>query len=142
MGDYTKLAESLELLAKSDDTQSLMKNDPARVRLIEAARAVSLKFEMPFETYFRLVFADMTVGLAMTGVELGIWKAIAAKAPNSVSASELAKELGVLELTMSRILKVAATEYIIDEVGEGIYKANNITNHFTAPRAESVIFMA
>ena len=139
--DTLKLTEALEQLAKSDD-QSIMKDDAARVRLIEAARAVSLKFEMPFETYFRLVFADMTPGVALTGVELGIWKAVAAKAPNSVSVSELAKELGVLELTLSRLLRFAATIYVVDEISEDVYRANRITHHFTAPRAESVMHLA
>ena len=75
--EYTKLSESLESLAKSDLPQSLMKDDAARIRLMEAARAISLRFEMPFDTYFRLIFSDMSAGLALAGVELGVWKAIA-----------------------------------------------------------------
>jgi hypothetical protein len=139
--DYTTLTESLEKLAKSDDPQSLM-NDADRVRLMEAARAITLKFEMPFETYFRLIFSDMAVGLALVGVELGLWKAVAAKGSASVSASELAKQLGMLEDTMARILRFSASLYMVEEVGEDVYRANNITRHFTAERAESVLFLA
>ena len=140
--EYTKLSESLESLAKSDVPQSLMKDDAARIRLMEAARAISLKFEMPFDTYFRLVFSDMSAGLALAGVELGLWKAIATKSPDSVSVSELAKQVGMLESTLARILRFAATQYMLDEVSEDVYRANNITHHFTAPRAESVVFLA
>ena len=139
---YVTLTESLENLAKADNPQSLIKDDAARIRLMEAARAVSLKFEKPFETYFRLIFSDMSAGLALAGVELGIWKAIATKSPDSVSVSELAKQLGILESTLARILRFAATQYMLDEVGEDKYRANNITYHFTAPRAESVVFLA
>ena len=140
--EYTKLSESLESLAKSDVPQSLMKDDAARIRLIEAARAVSLRFEMPFDTYFRLVFSDMSAGLALAGVELGLWKAITTKTPDSVSVSDLAKQLGMLESTLARILRFAATQYMLDEVSEDVYRANNITHHFTAPRAESIVFLA
>ncbi|KAI9743543.1 MAG: hypothetical protein M1818_002857 [Claussenomyces sp. TS43310] len=140
--DFTNLTESLEKLAKSENPQTLIKDDAARVRLMEAARAISLKLEMPFETYFRLVFSDMSVGLALAGVELGVWQAIVAKSPGGVSASDLAKELGILEITLARILRFAATNYVIDEVSEDVYRANNITLHFTAPRAESVVFLA
>lgn len=139
--DYTNLTEALEKLANSADPQSLMK-DADRVRLMEAARAVSVKFEMPFETYFRLIFSDMAVGLALAGVELGIWKAIANKAPGSVSAADLARQLGMLEDTLARILRFASTLYMIDEAGEDLYRANNITRHFTAERADSVLFLA
>ena len=140
--EYTKLSESLESLAKSDVPQSLMKDDAARIRLMEAARAISLRFEMPFDTYFRLVFSDMSAGLALAGVELGIWKAIATKSPDSVSVFELAKDLGMLESTLARILRFAASQCMLDEVSEDVYRANNITHHFTAPRAESVVFLA
>lgn len=139
--DYANLTESLEKLVKSEDPQPIVK-DADRVRLMEAARAVSLKLEMPFETYFRLIFSDMAVGLALAGVELGIWKAVANKAPGSVSASDLAKQLGILENTLARILRFASTLYVIEEVGEDLYRANNITCHFTAERAESVLFLA
>lgn len=47
---HVRLTESLEDLAKSDDLQSLIKDDAARICLMEAARAISLKFEKPFET--------------------------------------------------------------------------------------------
>jgi demethylsterigmatocystin 6-O-methyltransferase len=140
--DYTQLATSLEALAKSDNTQSLTADGPTRARLVAAARAVSLKFEVPFETYFRLVFSDMAVGLVSAACELGIWKAIVAKAPGSVTVTELAKELGILEITLARLLRFAATNYTIDEVGEDTYKANNITNYFTASRAENVVYLA
>lgn len=140
--DYTKLTESLQNIAKSNDPHSLVKDDASRIRLMESARAVSLKLEMPFETYFRLIFSDMIAGLALTGVELGIWKAIAAKSPGNVSVSELAQNLGVLESTLARILRFAATQYMIDEVDEDVYRANSTTHHFTAPRAESVVFLA
>ncbi|PGG95911.1 hypothetical protein AJ79_09821 [Helicocarpus griseus UAMH5409] len=139
--DYTTLTESLEKLAKIENTQSLM-NDADRVRLMEAARAVSLKFEMPFETYFRLIFSDMEVGLALAGVELGIWKAVADKSPESASTLALASQLGMLEDTLARILRFASTLYMVEEVGENFYRANNITRHFTVERAESVLFLA
>ncbi|KAM0795461.1 hypothetical protein BDR22DRAFT_826036 [Usnea florida] len=120
---------------------SLMKDGAARIRLMEAARAVSLKSERPFDTYLRLVFSDLSTGLALAGVELGIWKAIAIKSPDDVCVSELAKQLGMLESILARILRFAATQYMIDEVSEDVYRANNITHHFTAPRAESVVFL-
>ncbi len=140
--DYAKWTESLENLMKNDDLQSLIKDDAARIRLMEAARVTSLKFEKPFESYFRLIFSDMPAGLALAGVELEIWQAIATKLPNSVSVSELAKQLVILESTLAGILRFAATQYMLDEVGEDIYRANNITYHFTAPRAESDVFLA
>ena len=110
--------------------------------IIDGMSGISLKSEKPFETYFRLISSDISAGLALAGVELGIWKAIATKSPDSVSVSELAKQLGILESTLARIPRFAAIQYMLDEVGEDIYRANNITNHFTAPRAESVVFLA
>ena len=39
--EYTKLSESLESLAKSDVPQSLMKDNAAHIRLMEAARYIA-----------------------------------------------------------------------------------------------------
>ena len=51
-------------------------------------------------------------------------------------------DLGIIKSTLARILRFVATQSMLDEVGEDIYRANNITYHYTAPRAESVVFLA
>lgn len=140
--DYETLAIQLEQLARSENPLNEIKDDAARVRLKKAAGAVQSRLEVPFDTYFRLIFNDMALGIAQAGLGLSLWKAIADKAPEGVSAFELAAELGILQPTLERVLRFAAVENMIDEVGEDTYRSNNLTRYFTQPNGDSVIYLA
>ena len=63
----------------------------------------------------------MSTGLALAGVELWISKAIATKSPDSVSVSEPTKQLGMLESTLARIFRFAATQYVLNKVSKNGY---------------------
>ncbi|KAK8155027.1 S-adenosyl-L-methionine-dependent methyltransferase [Phyllosticta citrichinensis] len=134
------LLEALEKLAAGDIPQSLRDDEDKRTRLMEAARKASLRLEQPWDTMQRLIFCAVPPNMAQAGVELGLWDRLAARGTTAASVSELAREVGAEEALLSRILRYAATQLMVEQVGPSLYRATNITHHLVLSGMKSVLF--
>lgn len=134
------LLSSLEALAAGDVPAGLLEDEDKRTRLMEAARKASLRLEAPWDTMQRMIFCAVPPNIAQAGVELGLWDAVAARAGAPASVAELAQELGAEEALLGRILRYAATQWMVEQVGPCLYAATNVTRHLAMEGMKSVIF--
>ncbi|KAK7513323.1 o-methyltransferase-like protein [Phyllosticta citriasiana] len=134
------LLNALEKLAAGDIPQSLRDDEDKRTRLMEAARKASLRLEQPWDTMQRMIFCAVPPNMAQAGVELGLWDRLAARGTSAASVSELAREVGAEEALLSRILRYAATQWMVEQVGPSEYRATNITHHLALSGMKSVLF--
>jgi hypothetical protein len=57
-----------------------------------------------------------------------------------ISVSEMAAELGAEKALLVRVLRWAATQWTVEQVGTETYRATNITQYLSMSGLESVIF--
>ncbi|EUC41460.1 hypothetical protein COCMIDRAFT_40378 [Bipolaris oryzae ATCC 44560] len=134
------ILESLESLATGKIPISLCNDDEKRLRFLEAARMASLKLEQPWDTMQRLIFCALPPNMAQVGIDLGLWRLLSERGGTAISASELATELGVEKPLLIRILRYAATQWMVEQVDIDKYRATNITHYLSMSGLESVIF--
>jgi hypothetical protein len=131
--------ESLESLAAGNIPAPLRNDEGKRLRFLEAARMASLKLEKPWDTMQRLIFCAMPPNIVQVGTDLGLWRRLA-KEGTALSASKLAAELGAEKALLVRLLRYAATQWMVEQVGPEMYQATNITHYLSMSGLESVMF--
>jgi hypothetical protein len=134
------ILESLESLAAGNIPISLSNDEGKRLRFLEAARMASLKLEQPWDTMQRLIFCALPPNMAQVGIDLGLWKLLSERGETAISASELAVKLGVEKPLLVRILRYAATQWMVEQVDIDTYRATNITHYLSMSGLESVLF--
>ncbi|KAH3972070.1 hypothetical protein HBH98_001570 [Parastagonospora nodorum] len=118
------ILESLESLAAGNIPISLRNDEKKRLRFLEAARMASLKLEQTWDTMQRLIFCALPLNMAQMGIDLGL---------------ELAAEFGVEKELLVRVMRYAATQWMVEQVGIDTYRATNITHYLSMSGLESVI---
>ncbi|GME33716.1 hypothetical protein COCVIDRAFT_35854 [Neofusicoccum parvum] len=88
----------------------------------------------------RLIFCALPPHIAQVGVNLGLWDSLAARRGNAASVSELAKETGAEEELLARLLRYAATQWMVEQVGLDTFRASNVTHHLAMSGMKSVLF--
>lgn len=134
------ILDALETLAAGHIPASLYKDEEKRLRFLEAARMASLKLEQPWDTMQRLIFCALPPNMVQVGIDLGLWRLLAARQGTAMSVSQLAAELGAEEALLVRVLRYAATQWMVEQVGVETYRATNITRYLAMSGLESVIF--
>jgi len=134
------ILESLEALAAGNIPISLRDDEKKRLRFLEAARMASLKLEQTWDTMQRLIFCALPPNMAQVGIDLGLWRLLSKRGGTATSASELATELGVEKELLVRVLRYAATQWMVEQVGIDTYRATNMTHYLSMSGLESVIF--
>lgn len=134
------ILESLESLAAGNIPISLRNDEKKRLRFLEAARMASLKLEETWDTMQRLIFCALPPNMAQVGIDLGLWRLLSERGGTAMSVSELAAELGVEKELLVRVLRYAATQWIVEQVGIDTYRATNITHYLSMSGLESVMF--
>lgn len=134
------ILDSLESLAAGNIPISLRNDEEKRLRFLEAARMASLKLEQTWDTMQRLIFCALPPNMAQVGINLGLWRLLSERRGASMSASELATELGVEKPLLVRILRYAATQWMVEQVDIDKYRATNITHYLSMSGLESVMF--
>ncbi|KAI4912708.1 hypothetical protein J4E90_006114 [Alternaria incomplexa] len=134
------ILDALESLAAGHIPASLYKDEEKRLRFLEAARMASLKLEQPWDTMQRLIFCALPPNMVQVGIDLGLWRLLAARQGTAMSVSQLAAQLGAEEALLVRVLRYAATQWMVEQVGVETYRATNITRYLAMSGLESVIF--
>ncbi|EMD67154.1 hypothetical protein COCSADRAFT_51810, partial [Bipolaris sorokiniana ND90Pr] len=134
------ILESLESLAAGNIPISLRNDEEKRLRFLEAARTASLKLEQPWDTMQRLIFCALPPNIAQVGIDLGLWRLLSERGGTAISASELAAKLGVEKPLLVRVLRYAATQWMVEQVDIDTYRATDITHYLSMSGLESVIF--
>lgn len=135
-----RLIEFLESLASGSIPSSLRNDDDKRLRLVEAARNLTLRLEQPWDTMQRLIFCALPPHIAQVGVNLGLWDLLSSRAGEALSVSELARSTGAEEELLSRLLRYAATQWMVEQFGPDTFRASNITHHLALSGMKSVLF--
>ncbi|KAK0712210.1 O-methyl transferase B [Apiosordaria backusii] len=102
----------------------------ARRQLIVSLRKLADSLEDPIGTIHRFGHIDLEKGMIQVGLDLGIFKCLAA-ADGPKTVEEVAKETGADPTLMKRILRYYNTINIVDEVSRGTYVATNIAKNLT-----------
>ncbi|PSN75591.1 S-adenosyl-L-methionine-dependent methyltransferase [Corynespora cassiicola Philippines] len=134
------ILQSLESLAAGEIPASLRDNEEKRLRFLEAARMASFKLEQPWDTMQRLIFCALPPNMVQAGIDLGLWRLLSEREGTAMSVSELAAELGAEEAFLVRMLRWAATQWMVEQVGLERYRATNITKYLSMSGLESVMF--
>lgn len=131
---------ALESLAADHIPAPLRDNEEKRLRFLEAARMASFKLEQPWDTMQRLIFCALPPNMVQVGIDLGLWRLLTKKEGMAMSVAELAAELGAEEALLVRVLRYAATQWMVEQVGVETYRATNITRYLSMSGLESVMF--
>lgn len=131
---------SLESIAAGVFPASLRDDEGKRLRFLEAARMASYKLEQPWDTMQRLIFCALPPNMVQVGIDLGLWRLLAERGGTPISVDELATELGAEKSLLVRVLRYAATQWMVEQVGVGSFRATNITHSLSMSGLESVIF--
>ncbi|RAQ99773.1 o-methyltransferase b protein [Stemphylium lycopersici] len=131
--------KSLESLAAGNIPASL-RDDEKRLRFLEASRMASFKLEQPWDTMQRLIFCALPPNMVQVGIDMGLWRLLVKREGKAIGVSEMAAELGAQEALLVRMLRYAATQWMVEQVGVEMYRATNITRYLSMSGLESVIF--
>ncbi|KAK5128868.1 hypothetical protein LTR85_000201 [Meristemomyces frigidus] len=101
--------------------------------LLGEIHKLQLAAEKPDESIMRLRWQFMATFAIRFAIEYGIVQTISAKLGEPVSAAELAQTSGAEELLIIRTMRLVTHDGVCDEVGHGIYAANDRTKFLTMP---------
>ncbi|KAL8852077.1 MAG: hypothetical protein Q9221_003007 [Calogaya cf. arnoldii] len=102
-------------------------DDRSRLKLQDNLRGAAENMETPNDTMLRLFNAGLEISVAKTGVDLGLFKALAAT-DGSLSVDDfVAKQPGADPAMLERLFRYLASVRMITETGKGLYAANQVT---------------
>lgn len=134
------ILESLESVAAGNIPNALRNNDEKRRRFLEAARMASLKLEQPWDTMQRIIFGALPPNIVQVGIDLGLWRLLDSRNGAAVSVTELAAELGAEKALLVRLLRYAATQWMVEQVDVELFRATSITHQLSMSGIEAVTF--
>ncbi|KAI7543217.1 hypothetical protein KC331_g7521 [Hortaea werneckii] len=109
-------------------------NDPSKhAKLLEEIHNLQLAAERPEESVMRLRWQFLGSSCIRWAIEYGILQIIAQKPGSPVTAAELAEKTGADELLIVRIMRLVTYNRICEEIGHGIYTANDKTLFLAKP---------
>ncbi|KFX96913.1 hypothetical protein V490_03071 [Pseudogymnoascus sp. VKM F-3557] len=111
-----------------------LKEDKARLEMLDNARALVRVLETPRETMIKHTWAQNTNFAAIAfGVETGLWIQIVNNGDSPQKVVDLSKQLGLDPTLLARMLKhICAMGYIV-ETGPDEYTPNNFTKSLSLP---------
>ncbi|KAI1473357.1 putative O-methyltransferase [Daldinia eschscholtzii] len=109
-------------------------NHGARHELVEAARRLVRALETPRETMIKHCWAQPSTMTAITtGVELGLFKAMAEDDGKSKKSTELAQNVGADPALIARLLRHMGAMGYVKETGVDEYAPTNFTKSLCLP---------
>ena len=118
-----------EAAEASNDANDLSKH----AKLLEEIHDLQLAAERPEESVMRLRWQFLGSSCIRWAIEYGILQILAKKPGSPVTAAELAEETGADELLIVRIMRLVTYNGTCEEVGHGIYMANDKTHFLAKP---------
>ncbi|KAF7528058.1 hypothetical protein G7054_g10243 [Neopestalotiopsis clavispora] len=119
--DIAKLLQELKAAAASPPQDEKLRKD-----LYNAAQALSLATESPYDTIYRVIYSPMVLSVAQTASNMKIFKALVNKT-EPCSAADLASTSGADVVFTARILRYLASHGFINEVADDSYQSNHLT---------------
>ncbi|KAI4267628.1 MAG: hypothetical protein L6R38_008170 [Xanthoria sp. 2 TBL-2021] len=102
-------------------------DERSRLKLQDNLRGAAENMETPNDTMLRFFNAGLEVSVAKVGVDLGLFKALAAT-EGSLSVDDfVAKQPGADPILLERLFRYLASVRMITETGKGLYAANQVT---------------
>ncbi|KAL8927859.1 MAG: hypothetical protein Q9172_001159 [Xanthocarpia lactea] len=102
-------------------------DERSRLKLQDNLRGAAENMETANDTMLRLFNANLEVSVAKVGVDLGLFKALAAT-DGSLSVDDfVAKQPGADPVLLERLFRYLASVRMITETGKGLYAANQVT---------------
>ncbi|KAI7228845.1 hypothetical protein KC343_g5817 [Hortaea werneckii] len=109
-------------------------NDPSKhAKVLEAIHNLQLAAEKPEESVMRLRWQFLASSCIRWAIEYGILQTVAEKSGSPVTAEELAKKTGADELLIVTIMRLVTYNGVCEEIGHGIYVANEKTLFLAKP---------
>ncbi|CAL8576554.1 hypothetical protein XPA_002429 [Xanthoria parietina] len=103
-------------------------DERSRLKLQDNLRGAAENMETPNDTMLRLFNAGLEVSVAKVGVDLGLFKALAATEGGSLGVEDfVAKQPGADPMLLERLFRYLASVRMITETGKGLYAANQVT---------------
>ncbi|KAI0098505.1 putative O-methyltransferase [Daldinia grandis] len=131
--DLASVGTHVEKINKLAAAASLGDNN-TRLELAEAARGLVRALETPRETMIKHCWAQPSTMTAITtGVDLGLFKAMAEEGSSSRTSAELACAVGADPDLIARFLRHLSAMGYVEEVGINEYQPTNFTRSLCIP---------
>ncbi|KAL8770158.1 MAG: hypothetical protein Q9209_004000 [Squamulea sp. 1 TL-2023] len=102
-------------------------DERSRLKLQDNLRSAAENMETANDTMLRLFNANLEVTVAKVGVDLGLFKALAAT-DGSLSVDDfVARQPGADPVLLERLFRYLASVRMITETGKGLYAANQVS---------------
>lgn len=121
----------------------------ARQPIILALTKLIYSLETPDDTVQRIGGLTLQTSIAVTGIDLGIFRALVEAAADgeksggsgkgSLSLDELAAKTGADKALLTRLLRYLASVGMVDQVSKDTFKANHVSRTMTAKVSEAGI---
>lgn len=109
-------------------------SDPSKhAKLLEEIHNLHLAAEKPEESVMRLRWQFLGSSSIRWAIEYGVLQILAHKPGSPVTSAELAKKTGADELLIVRIMRLVTYNGMCEEIGHGIYMANDKTQFLAKP---------
>ncbi|KAJ5238773.1 o-methyltransferase-like protein [Penicillium chermesinum] len=125
------LLDQIKAIAEGVDEQT-------RRAITESLRKLSISLEDSEDTVERIAFAPLQLFAAKIGVDLHIFRRLAA-VESSTGLETLAHETQADPLLLGRLLRYWASVSMLTEVDVDTFAANNITKVLASPKGESYV---
>ncbi|KAL4873660.1 hypothetical protein BDV12DRAFT_207505 [Aspergillus spectabilis] len=113
--------------------------DPAgRATILHALRQVLSGLGSPKDIIIQLFNEHLRNAIVRVGIHSGIFQLLS-KSQDPLSAAQMAEYSGAHPQMFERIVRYLASNDMIQDVGQGQFKANNVTHVLASPAAEAFI---
>jgi hypothetical protein len=139
----SRLTQSISLLhetakgLQSEHNQD--ENEATRLELLKIARSIVVELEKPHEVIMRMLYNDSATFMCSKILsDLGIFNLLAVS-EEPLTTRYLSQVVNADNSLVERLLKHAATASFVDETGEDVYCANEITRCCASPGGKGAI---
>ncbi|EPQ63435.1 BgtA-20455 [Blumeria graminis f. sp. tritici] len=98
-------------------------------------RRASTIFENQIQTYHRIAYSSLPLVIGRIAQDCGIFEALVASKDEAFDVASLAEMTGLQQSILEVFLEYMAAQHMIDDVGDFLYRANNVTFNLLKPIA-------
>ncbi|KAL6230776.1 hypothetical protein BDW75DRAFT_244520 [Aspergillus navahoensis] len=108
-----------------------------RAKIQDALQRVLFDLGSPYESLMQLYNGYMRYAIFRVGIISGLFRSLA-RSQTPLSVEQLAKQSGASPRLFERIIRYLASNNLIEEIGQGQFRANRITHHLGSASAENL----
>ncbi|KAL4989304.1 O-methyltransferase-domain-containing protein [Aspergillus falconensis] len=106
-----------------------------RAKIQHALQQVLLDLESPYDSLMQLYNGYTRYAIFRVGIISGLFRSLA-QSQSPLSVEQLAKQSGASPQLFERIIRYLASNNLIEEIGQGQFRANRITHYLGSASAE------